>query len=47
VQFRIESELEPIQVCHCSQYRKAHGTPFGDGLQQFPGTYVPPKKSEA
>lgn len=28
VQFRIESELEPIQVCHCSQCRKAQGTPF-------------------
>jgi hypothetical protein len=26
VQFRIESELEPIQVCHCSQCRKAQGT---------------------
>lgn len=28
VQFRIEQELEPIQVCHCSQCRKAQGTPF-------------------
>ena len=28
IRFRIESELEPIQVCHCSQCRKAQGTPF-------------------
>ena len=28
VQFRIEGELEPIQVCHCSQCRKAQGAPF-------------------
>lgn len=28
VQFRIDSEFEPIQVCHCSQCRKAQGTPF-------------------
>ncbi len=28
VQFRIEQALEPIQVCHCSQCRKAQGTPF-------------------
>lgn len=28
VQFRIDSELAPIQVCHCSQCRKAQGTPM-------------------
>ena len=28
VQFRIEAEPEAIQVCHCSQCRKAQGTPF-------------------
>lgn len=28
VQFRITAELAPIQVCHCSQCRKAQGTPF-------------------
>lgn len=28
VQFRLEGELEPIQVCHCSQCRKAQGAPF-------------------
>lgn len=28
VQFRIAGELEPIQVCHCSQCRKAQGAPF-------------------
>ena len=28
IRFRIEGALEPIQVCHCSQCRKAQGTPF-------------------
>lgn len=28
VQFEIAGELEPIQVCHCQQCRKAQGTPF-------------------
>lgn len=28
IRFQIEAELEPIQVCHCSQCRKAQGTPF-------------------
>jgi hypothetical protein len=28
VEFRIEGELEPIQVCHCLQCRKAQGAPF-------------------
>jgi hypothetical protein len=28
VQFRIEGELAPIQICHCTQCRKAQGTPF-------------------
>ena len=28
VKFRISGELEPIQVCHCSQCRKAQGTAF-------------------
>ena len=28
VRFQIQGELEPIQVCHCSQCRKAQGTPF-------------------
>ncbi|NGY03805.1 GFA family protein [Solimonas terrae] len=28
VRFRISSALEPIQVCHCTQCRKAQGTPF-------------------
>jgi hypothetical protein len=28
VRFRIEGEFEAIQVCHCSQCRKAQGTPF-------------------
>jgi hypothetical protein len=28
VQFHIDGELAPIQVCHCQQCRKAQGTPF-------------------
>ncbi|WP_227712215.1 GFA family protein [Marinobacter zhanjiangensis] len=28
VHFQIQGELEPIQVCHCSQCRKAQGSPF-------------------
>lgn len=28
VRFRIDEELQPIQICHCSQCRKAQGTPF-------------------
>ena len=32
VQFRIDAPLEPIQVCHCSQCRKAQGTPFATNL---------------
>jgi hypothetical protein len=28
VSFQIEGELEPIQVCHCRQCRKAQGGPF-------------------
>ncbi|MBK3845257.1 GFA family protein [Stutzerimonas xanthomarina] len=28
IKFRIESEPEPIQICHCSQCRQAQGTPF-------------------
>ena len=28
IRFRISSELAPIQVCHCSQCRKAQGSAF-------------------
>lgn len=28
VQFRVESELQPIQICYCEQCRRAHGGPF-------------------
>lgn len=28
VQFQIDSELEPIQICHCKECRQAQGTPF-------------------
>ncbi len=32
VHFQIQAELEPIQVCHCSQCRKAQGTPFATNI---------------
>lgn len=32
VAFEIEGGLEPIQVCHCSQCRKAQGTPFATNI---------------
>jgi len=32
VSFRVEQKLEPIQVCHCSQCRKAQGTPFATNM---------------
>ena len=28
VRFEIEGELEPIQICHCTQCRKAQGSAF-------------------
>ncbi|HYW03217.1 MAG TPA: GFA family protein [Gammaproteobacteria bacterium] len=28
ITFRIEGPLQPIQVCHCSQCRKAQGSPL-------------------
>jgi hypothetical protein len=32
VRFRLHGELAPIQVCHCSQCRKAQGTPFATNI---------------
>lgn len=32
VRFRIESALEGIQICHCSQCRRAQGTPFATNI---------------
>jgi hypothetical protein len=32
VTFRIESELQPIQICHCLQCRKAQGGPFATNI---------------
>lgn len=28
IQFRIDAELAPIEICHCRQCRKAQGAPF-------------------
>ena len=32
VSFRIESQLDPIQICHCTQCRKAQGGPFATNI---------------
>lgn len=32
VQFEISGELAPIQICHCSQCRKAQGGPFATNI---------------
>ena len=32
VAFEIDGELEPIQVCHCGQCRKAQGAPFATNI---------------
>jgi hypothetical protein len=32
VQFRIDAALEAVQVCHCSQCRKAQGGPFATNI---------------
>lgn len=32
VRFRIDAELKPIQVCHCTQCRKAQGGPFATNI---------------
>ncbi|MDY7574886.1 GFA family protein [Actimicrobium sp. CCI2.3] len=32
IEFSINTELAPIQVCHCSQCRKAQGGPFATNI---------------
>lgn len=32
VTFQVDGKLEPIQVCHCLQCRKAQGTPFSTNI---------------
>ena len=32
VRYEISGELEPIQVCHCGQCRKAQGGPFATNI---------------
>lgn len=32
VRFQIRGELEPVQVCHCGQCRRAQGTPFATNI---------------
>ncbi len=39
VAFEIEGELEPIQVCHCSQCRKAQGSAFATNIPVSTAAY--------
>lgn len=32
IRFRIHAELAPVQICYCSQCRKAQGTAFGSNI---------------
>lgn len=32
IRFRIDSELAPVQICHCQQCRRAQGTPFASNV---------------
>lgn len=32
VTYQVEGKLEPIQICHCQQCRKAQGTPFATNI---------------
>ncbi len=32
ITFRIDGELEPIQICHCSQCRRAQGSAFAANI---------------
>ena len=32
VRFQIAGELAPVQICHCSQCRRAQGTPFATNI---------------
>jgi len=32
VRYEVTGELEPIQLCHCGQCRKAQGGPFGANI---------------
>jgi hypothetical protein len=40
VRFRIEQPLAPIQVCHCTQCRKAQGTPFATNVPVAAAAFV-------
>lgn len=46
VQFTIQGDLEPIQVCHCQQCRKAQGTPFATNIPAQASAFQITKGSE-
>ncbi len=39
VRFRIAGILEPVQVCHCSQCRRAQGGPFATNIPVAVATF--------
>ena len=43
VRFRIEGELGPVQVCHCTQCRKAQGGPFAAVIPVAASAYTDSK----
>lgn len=32
IRYRIQGDLAPIEICHCSQCRRAQGTPFASNI---------------
>lgn len=40
VRFRIDAALQPIQICHCSQCRKAQGGPFATNTPVAEASFV-------
>lgn len=39
VRFSVDGELQPIQLCHCSQCRRAQGTPFASNTPVQAGSF--------
>ena len=40
IRFCIEAELEPVQICHCRQCRRAQGTPFASNVPVAVATFT-------
>jgi hypothetical protein len=46
VRFAIQGEMEPIQICYCSQCRKAQGTPFASNTPVLTSAFTLERGSE-